>query len=96
MAIGIDGYNAVFRNFAQFAQRCSDGGAGKAVITAEEGQPLNGRRVVSISNTYMDSVYVMRRGAEQKTTNDFTRALFRKTLWGLDRTRLGAESGRFS
>ena len=80
MAIGIDGYNAVFRNFAQFAQRCSDGGISKAVITAEEGRPLNGRRVVSISNTLMDSVYVMRRGAEQKTANDFTRALFRDAV----------------
>ena len=80
MAIDIDGYNTMFRNFAEFAQKCVDAGASKEIVTVKEGQPLDGRRVLSISNTHMDAVYRMRRGGELKDVNDFTRTLFRDAI----------------
>ena len=80
MAIDIDGYNTMFRNFAEFAQKCVDAGASKEIVTVKEGQPLDGRRVLSISNTHMDALYRMRRGGELKDVNDFTRALFKDAI----------------
>ena len=80
MAIDIDGYNTMFRNFAEFAQKCVDTGASKEIVTVKEGQPLDGRRVLSISNTHMDALYRMRRGGELKDVNDFTRTLFKDAI----------------
>ena len=80
MAIDIDGYNATFRSFAQFAQQCVDANGEKAIVTMKEGQPLNGRRMLSIENSFMDSVYRMRRATDLKNINNFTRTLFKNAV----------------
>ena len=41
MALGINGYNDVFRNFAEFAQTCLDAGDEKAIVTVDEKQALD-------------------------------------------------------
>ena len=81
MALDINGYNAVFKKFTDFAQAKVDAGQTKATADAHLQQPLlGGRRVLAVSEARNDAVHKWTRTNEQYIVNDRTRDLFRKAI----------------
>ena len=79
MALDINGYNAIFRKFAQFAQTEMDAGRQKTVADANV-KPLKGRTILAVSKAKNDEVHKWTRTNEQYIVNDRTRDLFRKAV----------------
>ena len=81
MALDINGYNAVFKKFTDFAQAKVDAGQTKAIANAHLQQPLlGGRRVLAVSTAQNDAVHKWTRTNDQYIVNDRTRALFKKAV----------------
>ena len=81
MALDINGYNAVFKKFTDFAQAKVDAGQTKAIADAHLQQPLlGGRRVLAVSTAQNDAVHKWTRTNDQYIVNDRTRALFKKAV----------------
>jgi len=80
MALDINGYNATFKAFADFAANHIAANDGKTIANATVQQPLGGRKTVSVDVTDKDYVHNWTRGVEQWTVNDRTRALFKKAV----------------
>ena len=81
MALDINGYNAVFKKFTDFAQAKVDAGQTKAIADAHLQQPLlGGRRVLAVSTARNDAVHKWTRTNDQYIVNDRTRDLFRKAV----------------
>ena len=81
MALDINGYNTTFKEFVQFAQRNMNAGDEKAVATAQvQREPLEGRKVVAVTNSLVDEVHKWRRSDTLENANDRTRTLFRNAV----------------
>ena len=79
MPLDINGYNATFRKFAEFAQSSMDAGQAKAVADAGV-KPLAGRRILAVSTAQNDAVHKWTRTNDQYIVNDRTRTLFKKAV----------------
>ena len=79
MALDINGYNAVFRKFADFAQAEVDAGRHKAIADAGV-KNLKGRHILAVSTAKNDAVHKWTRTNAQYIVNDRTRELFRKSV----------------
>lgn len=75
MALDVNGYNAAFGKFVQFAQENRNVDKGRAILDAKIESPLNGRKILSIGVARNDSVHNWTRGFDQWTVNDRTRRL---------------------
>ena len=81
MALDINGYNATFNEFVRFAQRNVNVGDEKAVASARiQTEPLEGRRIVSVTNSLTDEVHKWMRTSDEYAVNDRTRALFKAAV----------------
>ena len=81
MALDINGYNAVFKKFTDFAQQKVAAGQTKATADAHLQQPLlGGRRVLAVSTAQNDAVHKWTRTNDQYIVNDRTRELFKKAI----------------
>ena len=57
MPPSINGYNAVFRSFVDFAQQRVNANDAKAIADAKIESPLNGRKMVAVGKAANDSVH---------------------------------------
>ncbi len=80
MALDINGYNATFKAFADFAANHIAANGGKTIANATVQQPLGGRKIVAVDVAQGDSVHKWTRGVEQWVVNDRTRGLFKKAI----------------
>ena len=81
MALDINGYNATFNSFVQFAQQRVDANDAKAIADADvHRQPLGGRRILAVSQARNDSVHNWTRMHDQYVVNDRTRAYFKAAI----------------
>lgn len=83
MALGIDGYNDVFRNFADFAQKSLQAGDEKAIATVDEQQSVDGRKILTVTNSFADHLKnwnTWTRRGDAKSANDLSRQLFRDAV----------------
>ena len=80
MALDINGYNSVFRNFVQFAQQRVDANDAKAVISATVTKPLQGRAILTLDTSKTDEVHKWTRTNDEFAVNDRTRALFKAAV----------------
>ena len=81
MALDINGYNATFNEFVRFAQRNANVGDEKAVASARiQTEPLEGRKIVSVTNSLTDEVHKWMRTNDEYAVNDRTRALFKAAV----------------
>ena len=55
MALDINGYNSVFKQFVTFAQQNRNVDKGRAILDAKIESPLNGRKILSIDLATNDS-----------------------------------------
>ena len=79
MALDINGYNATFRKFANFAQAEVDAGRHKSIADAGV-KALKGRNILAVSTAKNDEVHKWTRTNDQYIVNDRTRALFKKAI----------------
>lgn len=80
MALDINGYNATFKAFTDFATDHIAANDGKTIANATVQQPLGGRKAVAVAVNDDDFVHNWTRGVEQWTVNDRTRKLFRNAV----------------
>ena len=80
MPLDINGYNATFKAFTDFAQAKVDAGETKAIADANIKRPLGGRRIVAVGTAQNDEVHKWTRTNDQYIVNDRTRALFKKAV----------------
>ena len=83
MALGINSYNDVFRNFAEFAQKSLEAGDEKAIAAVDEQQSLDGRKILTVTNSFSDHLKnwnTWTRRWDAKSANDFARQLFRDSV----------------
>ena len=80
MALDINGYNATFNSFVQFAQQRVDANDAKAVADAKVQQPLGGRRIVAVTQSLTDEVHKWLRTNDEYYVNDRTRRLFKAAV----------------
>ena len=76
MALGINGYNDVFRNFAEFAQKSLEAGDEKAIAAVDEQHSLDGRKILTVSDSFSDYLKnwsTWTRRGDAKSANDFAR-----------------------
>ena len=73
--LDINGYNATFRTFVEFAQKTQRDGYDSACATAT----LAGKRITVSALSLHETSYVLRTTGE-KTANDSTRAIFRNAV----------------
>ena len=79
MALDINGYNATFRAFVNFAQQREAANDGKAVIDAHVNK-LGGRKILAITQSRTDEVHKWLRTNDEYGVNDRTRDLFKKAI----------------
>ena len=79
MPLDINGYNATFRKFANFAQAEVDAGRQKSIADAGV-KALKGRNILAVSKAKNDEVHKWTRTNDQYIVNDRTRALFKKAI----------------
>ena len=79
MPLDINGYNATFRKFTNFAQAEVDAGRQKSIADAGV-KALKGRNILAVSTAKNDEVHKWTRTNDQYIVNDRTRALFKKTI----------------
>lgn len=78
MALDINGYNATFKAFADFAKTQMDAGNEKAVArTGAGGAALGGRTIVAATT---DRAFAFTRSQADKRANDIARDLFRQAV----------------
>ena len=75
MALDINGYNATFRTFVEFAEKTQRDGYDSACATAT----LVGKRITVSPLSLHETSYILRKTGE-KTVNDSTRAIFRDAV----------------
>ena len=83
IALGINSYNDVFRNFAEFAQKSLEAGDEKAIATVGEQQTGDGRKILTVANSFSDRLKnwnTWTRRGDAKSANDFARQLFRDSV----------------
>ncbi|MBP3730003.1 MAG: hypothetical protein J6I40_00860, partial [Mailhella sp.] len=77
--LDINGYNSVFKSFADFAQAEVDAGRQKTIADAGV-KALRNRNIVAVSTAKNDAVHKWTRTNDQYIVNDRTRSLFRKSV----------------
>ena len=80
MALDINGYNATFKAFADYAQQRVDAHAPKTVIDAETMRTFGGRTILAVSRSHTDKVHNWMRTNDQQIANDRTRELFKNAI----------------
>ena len=75
MALDINGYNATFRTFVEFAEKTQRDGYDSACAKAT----LAGKRITVSPLSLHETSYILRKTGE-KTVNDSTRAIFRNAV----------------
>ena len=81
MALDINGYNAVFSSFVKFAQDNVNAGDEKAIASARiQKEPLQGRKIVAVTNSLTDAVHKWLRTNDEYSVNDRTRKLFKDAI----------------
>ena len=75
MALDINGYNATFRTFVEFAEKTQRDGYDSACAKAT----LAGKRITVSALSLHETSYILRKTGE-KTVNDSTRAIFRDAV----------------
>ena len=80
MAIGINGYNATFKAFADFAQQRVEANDSKAVAKANLPQPLAGRNIMAVTQSRTDSIHKFSRSSDACAANDITRTIFKRAV----------------
>ena len=83
MALGINSYNDVFRNFAEFAQKSLEAGDEKAIAAVDEQKSLDGCKILTVTNSFADHLKnwsTWTRRGDAKSSNDFARQLFRDSV----------------
>ena len=81
MALDINGYNPTFNEFVQFAQRNVNVGDDKAIASAKiQKGPLDGRKIVAVTNSLTDEVHKWMRTNDEYAVNDRTRAIFKAAI----------------
>ncbi len=83
MAIGIDGYNAAFKAFADFAQRRVEANDAKAVVRVNLPQPLAGRNVMAVTQSRTDSIHKFWRSSDACVANDLARTIFKRAVFDM-------------
>ena len=83
MALDINGYNATFKAFTDFAQAKVDAGQNKAIARASAGVAtgaLAGRTITAASTDSLRGFFKWSRSSDDKAANDATRKLFRDAI----------------
>ena len=66
MALDINGYNATFKSFVDFAQQRVNANDAKAVAEAQIQTPLGGRKIVAVTQTMTADLAVPGSNMQQK------------------------------
>ena len=80
MAIDINGYNAAFKAFADFAQQRVAANDAKAVAKANLPQPLAGRNILAVTESKADLIHKFYRSSDARAANDITRTIFKRAV----------------
>ena len=78
MALDINGYNAAFKAFVDFAQQKMDAGETKAVARGEVQDKVFDGRVIKAATT--DEAYAFTRSADEKYFNEVAREQFKRAI----------------
>ena len=78
MALDINGYNAAFKAFTDFAQQKMDAGETKAVARGEVQNKVFDGRVIKAATT--DEAYAFTRSADEKYFNEVAREQFKRAI----------------
>ena len=78
MALDINGYNAAFKAFTDFAQQKMDAGETKAVARGEVQNKVFDGRVIKAATT--DKAYAFTRSADEKYFNEVAREQFKRAI----------------
>ena len=79
MALDINGYNATFKAFTDFAQQRVDANDAKAVVDARVNR-LGNRKILAVAQSRTDEVHKWLRTNDEYAVNDRTRDLFKKAI----------------
>ena len=80
MSLDINGYNATFKAFTDFAQAHIAEKDGKTIADAQFHKPAGGLKTVAIDVAQGDSVHKWTRGIREWTVNDRTRDIFKNAI----------------
>lgn len=83
MAIDINGYNATFKAFTEFATKNVDAGRGKAIARAPvdvQAGPLTGRSITAATTDSVRGLFKWFRKPDEAAANNATRELFRNAI----------------
>ena len=81
MALDVNGYNSIFKTFADFAQHHVDANDAKAVAAVSTRvNQLDGRVVGTLAKSKTDEVHKWLRTNDEYAVNDRTRHLFKSAV----------------
>ena len=80
MALDINGYNATFKAFTDFATQSVNAGDTKAIARAGEGGPLAGRTITAAQGDSLRHMFKWTRSEDNQAANNIARDLFKKAI----------------